>query len=128
MRHVIAGQAIVKSDEVLQMAGQPDSASEVFNVSGLVQYQDGGIVSRVILKKTTGSITLFAFDQGEELSEHTTPHDAVAYILEGRAEITVGEVVHEVAAGEALRLPANQPHAVTARERFKMMLTMLRTM
>ncbi len=95
-------------------------------MAGLVSYQDGAVVSRVILKKGTGNVTLFAFDKGQELSEHTTPFDALAHVLEGAAQITVGGVPHALEAGEMILMPGGIPHAVRAVERFKMTLTMIR--
>jgi quercetin dioxygenase-like cupin family protein len=92
----------------------------------LIQLQEGSVVSRTLVKKATGTVTLFAFDTGEGLSEHSTPHDALVQILEGSASITVGGTPHEVEAGEVLLLPADIPHALTAPEPFKMLLTMIR--
>jgi quercetin dioxygenase-like cupin family protein len=92
----------------------------------LVAYQEGAIVSRTLLKRPGGTITLFAFAAGQGLSEHTTPFDAVAAILDGEAEITIAGRPLEVAAGETVLMPANEPHALTARKRFKMLLTMIR--
>jgi quercetin dioxygenase-like cupin family protein len=94
---------------------------------GLAGYQEGAVVSRTLLKRAGGTITLFAFDEGQALSEHTAPFDAVAQVLEGEAEITIAGTPLKVAAGELVLLPANQPHAVQARTRFKMLLTMIRS-
>ncbi len=95
-------------------------------LNALLDYQEGSVVSRTLVKKPTGTLTLFAFDAGEGLSEHSTPHDAVVHVVDGRARITVGGVAHDVAAGEALLLPAGVPHAVHAELRFKMLLVMIR--
>ncbi len=95
-------------------------------LDGMIAYQDGAIVSREILKQKTGSVTLFAFDAGQGLSEHTAPFDALAHVLDGEAEITVAGKRHRVRAGEWILMPAGQPHAVKAPQRFKMILTMLR--
>lgn len=92
----------------------------------LAAYQDGAVVSRVLLKRGGGTITVFAFDEGQSLSEHTTPFDAVAHVLEGEALITIAGIPLTVPAGEIVLMPANQPHAVAARTRFKMLLTMIR--
>lgn len=92
-----------------------------------LDYQEGGIVSRVLLKESSGSVTAFAFEKGEELSEHTCPYEALIQILEGKAEITIGGVPHLLKSSEMIHLPADVPHAVRAPERFKMLLTMLRT-
>jgi quercetin dioxygenase-like cupin family protein len=93
---------------------------------GLVAYQEGAVVSRLLLKRAGGTITLFAFDEGQSLSEHTAPFDAVAHVLEGEAEITIAGTPLRVRAGDMVLMPANQPHAVQARTRFKMLLTMIR--
>ena len=90
-------------------------------------YQPGGIVSRIVLKQPTGSLTAFAFDVGQELSEHTCPYEAVLHVVDGEANVTIGSNVHTVAAGQMIRLPAGVPHAVQAPRRFKMLLTMLRS-
>ncbi len=92
----------------------------------LVTYQPGAIVSREIVKKETGRVSLFAFDTGEGLSEHTSPYDALVHILDGEAEITISSQPHRVKAGELILMPANQPHALKALQRFKMMLIMIR--
>ncbi len=92
----------------------------------LVNYQIGSIVSRTIVNRKSGTITLFAFDQGQSLSEHTTPFDAVAHVLDGEAEIVIAGQPFLVHAGEMIVMPANQPHAVNATQRFKMLLTMIK--
>ena len=94
---------------------------------GLAAYQEGAVVSRTLLKRAGGTMTLFAFDEGQALSEHTAPFDAVAHVLEGEAEITIAGMALNVPAGEMVLMPANQPHAVNARTRFKMVLTMIRS-
>ena len=93
----------------------------------LAGYQEGAVVSRAILKRAGGTITLFAFDEGQSLSEHTAPFEAVAWVLEGEADIIVAGTSLRVPAGEMVLMPANQPHAVHARTRFKMLLTMIRS-
>ena len=93
----------------------------------LAAYQEGAVVSRTLLKRGGGTVTLFAFDEGQSLSEHTAPFDAVAQVLEGEAEITIAGTPLKVAMGELVLMPANQPHAVQARTRFKMLLTMIRS-
>ncbi len=105
----------------------PQGAAPLTGVmADLVAYQDGAVVSRVILKKGTGNVTLFAFDRGQELSEHTTPFDALVHVLDGSAEITVGGVPHHLEAGGMILMPGGVPHALKATERFKMALTMIR--
>jgi quercetin dioxygenase-like cupin family protein len=93
----------------------------------LTAYQPGAIVNRILLKRSGGAITAFAFDEGQGLSEHTAPFDAVAHVLEGTARITIAGAPLQVSAGELVLLPANQPHAVTAVTRFKMLLTIVRS-
>ena len=93
----------------------------------LVEYARDSIVSKTILDKPAGTITLFAFDKGQRLSEHQSPHDAVVQIVEGVAQLTIGGEERQVSAGEIIIMPANVPHAVTAAEKFKMLLTMVRT-
>jgi quercetin dioxygenase-like cupin family protein len=104
-----------------QIASIPTAAA------GLADYQKGAVVSRTILKKDRGNVTFFAFDQGQELSEHTAPIDALLYVVAGQAEVAVTGHSHIVRTGELLLLPADQPHSVRAAERFKMLLTMIRT-
>jgi quercetin dioxygenase-like cupin family protein len=95
-------------------------------IVGLVDYQDGAVVSRTILKREAGSVTVFAFDRGQALSEHSVPFDALALLVDGRGEITVGGTPHELRQGDTILMPAGIPHAVRAVERFKMALIMLR--
>ncbi len=94
---------------------------------GLVNYQVGSVVSRAILKREKGNVTIFAFDQGQGLSEHTSPFDALVQVVEGHAEITVAGIPIEVKTGDVVLLPAEKPHAVKATTRFKMVLTMIRS-
>ena len=91
----------------------------------LVEYQADAIVSRTLVKKDTGSVTLFAFDQSQALSEHTAPFDALVLLLDGEAEITINSIPHQLAQGQMILMPANEPHAVKAVTKFKMMLTMI---
>jgi len=100
--------------------------SEKLRLAELVSYQDGAVVSRQITKAASGHVTVFAFDAGQGLSEHTTPFDALLQVLEGEADITISGQVHRVGSGDAIVMPANEPHAVRASQRFKMLLTMIR--
>ncbi len=100
--------------------------STVVALTDLAAYQAGSVVSRQILGKKTGTVTLFAFDQGQGLSEHTAPFDALVLILDGAAEIEIAGKAYQVKQGEAIVMPANQPHALRAVQRFKMLLTMIR--
>jgi len=96
------------------------------NLAALVEYADDSVVSKTILNKPVGTITLFAFDKGQGLSEHTSPYDAVVQVLEGSSQINIGGQATEVSAGELIVMPANVPHALDAQERFKMLLIMIR--
>jgi quercetin dioxygenase-like cupin family protein len=93
----------------------------------LIDYQEGSVVSREIIRKKTGTLTLFAFDEGQGLSEHTAPFDAVVQILEGEAQLTIGENTLSAFTGQMVIMPANVPHAVKAKKKFKMLLTMMRS-
>ena len=96
------------------------------NLANLVEYSDDSIVSKTILDKPVGTITLFAFDKGQKLSEHTTPYDAVVQVLKGTALLTIGGKDVSVSADRIIIMPGNVPHAVAAEEKFKMLLTMIR--
>jgi len=96
------------------------------NLEGLVGYSDGSVISRTVIDKKVGTITLFSFDAGQGLSEHTAPFDAFVQILDGAAEITVGGKAHAVSKGEMIILPAGISHSLKAKERFKMLLVMIR--
>ena len=99
---------------------------EVGSLNNLVDYQDSSVVSKEIIKKDTGTVTLFAFDKGQGLSEHTAPFDAFVYILDGEAEISIAGKQHFLKAGETMIMPANKPHSLKAIERFKMLLVMIK--
>jgi quercetin dioxygenase-like cupin family protein len=101
--------------------------AEVATAAGLVSYQEGAVVSRELIKTPTGNVTIFAFDQGQGLSEHRVAFDALVFILEGDAEIAIAGQPHRLRGGEIILMPANQPHALKALTRFKMILTMIRT-
>jgi quercetin dioxygenase-like cupin family protein len=103
------------------------SGAEVANAAELVNYQDGSVVSREIVKKPTGNVTIFAFEEGQGLSEHTAPFDALVYVLDGEAEINIAGKPHRLHGGEMILMPAQQPHALKALKRFKMILTMIRS-
>lgn len=102
------------------------NAAEINNFSQMVDYQPGAVVSREIIQKTTGTVTVFAFDSGQSLSEHKAPFDALVYILDGRAEIMIGDKIFQVNQGEMIILPTDVVHALKAIERFKMVLIMIR--
>jgi len=100
--------------------------SKIFSPKDAVDYALNSVVSKTIIKKPGGTITLFAFDHEESLSEHTASFEALLQVTDGKAEITIGGKINSVAAGQAIILPANVPHTVKAKERFKMMLTMIK--
>ena len=93
----------------------------------LIGYQDGSVVSRTLIDKKAGTVTLFSFDQGHGLSEHTAPFDAMVYLVDGEAEVIIAGKVNHLKAGEMIIMPANQPHALKAVEKFKMLLVMIRS-
>ncbi|OQY29963.1 MAG: cupin [Candidatus Cloacimonetes bacterium 4572_55] len=101
--------------------------ASVHNLVDLIAYQEDSVVSKTLIKKKTGTVTLFAFDRGQGLSEHTAPFDALVYVLDGIVEVTISGKPITVKSGEAIVMPASQPHALKATERFKMMLTMIRS-
>ena len=103
------------------------AGAQIAKAAELVNYQDGSIVSREIIKKPTGTVTVFAFAEGQGLSEHTAPFDALVQVLEGEAEITISGKPHQLRGGEMILMPAQQPHALKAVKQFKMILTMIRS-
>lgn len=103
------------------------TAGQKAEVTSLVSYQPGSVVSRTLISNRAGTVTLFAFDEGEGLSEHTAPYDALLHLLEGEAEVTISGKMNSLEQGEAIILPAGKPHEVRASKRFKMMLTMIRS-
>ncbi len=96
-------------------------------ISGLVSYQSGSVVSRTLIDRKTGTITLFSFEAGQGLSEHTAPFDAFVQIVDGTADVTIDGKVQRVSAGEFIIMPSNIPHSLKAVEKFKMMLVMIRS-
>jgi len=100
--------------------------SQVLTLAEMVSYQDAAVVSRQITKADAGNVTLFAFDKEQGLSEHTAPFDALVHVLEGEARVTISGNPFDLKAGDAIVMPANEPHALFAVERFKMLLTMIR--
>ena len=100
--------------------------SEVLHLVALVDCQTGAVVSRQIAKSEAGNVTLFAFDEGQELSEHTAPFDALVHLLDGQAEVRISGKAFLLSSGDAILMPANEPHALKAIKRFKMLLTMIR--
>jgi quercetin dioxygenase-like cupin family protein len=105
---------------------QSKRAAEPRRPADLIDYQEASVVSRTLVDKKAGTVTLFAFDERQRLSEHTAPYDALVQIVEGEAEITISGKKHYVKEGEMVIMPANQPHALKATKRFKMLLTMIK--
>ena len=103
-----------------------ENESKVMEMKNLAAYQEHSVVSREIIQKPAGTMTVFAFDKGEGLSEHTAPFDASVYLLEGEAEIRIDGKPHIVKEGELIIMPANRPHALKATTRFKMLLVMIK--
>ncbi len=104
-----------------------DNVPKVEPLKDLVNYQEGSIVSREIIRKSTGTVTIFAFDKGQGLSEHTAPFDALITILDGEAEVTIAGQPYHLEQGQMVILPANKPHALKALSKFKMLLVMIRS-
>lgn len=102
-------------------------SSRAHDMLGLISYQKDAVVSRTIVNKKTGTLTLFAFDRGQSLSEHTAPYDAVAYILDGEAEVKIGEIEIKMTKGEMVLMPADVPHALRALTQYKMLLIMIKS-
>jgi len=99
---------------------------EALDLAGLVEYGEGAVVSRTLIQAGVGTVTVFAFDAGQGLSEHSTPYDALVQVLDGRAEVTIGGQTVSVSAGESVLMPADVSHSLHAPERYKMLLTMIR--
>ncbi|MFX0009414.1 MAG: cupin domain-containing protein [Candidatus Hermodarchaeota archaeon] len=99
---------------------------EVLNIETLLDYQEGSVVSRMLINKKIGTVTLFSFDKGEGLSEHTAPFDALVYVFDGKAEIIISKKPYLLEKGQMITMPAQEPHALNALERFKMMLIMVK--
>jgi quercetin dioxygenase-like cupin family protein len=103
-----------------------NNSPQALNLSEMVDYQEGSVVSRTLIERNSGTVTLFAFDAGESLSEHTAPFDAMVYLLDGEAEVTLSHQPLSLKAGEMLIMPAGKPHALKATQRFKMLLIMIK--
>jgi len=100
--------------------------SEILDLAALVEYQTGAVVSRQVAKAAGGNVTMFAFDEGQELSEHTAPFDALVHVLDGEVEVKISSQLYQLKAGDGIIMPANAPHALLARKQFKMLLTMIK--
>jgi quercetin dioxygenase-like cupin family protein len=104
-----------------------DLLSRALDLQSVIDYQMNAVVSSELMNKKTGTVTVFAFDRGQGLSEHTAPFDALVYIIDGRAEITISGTEHSLKAGEMIIMPANEPHALKAVQKFKMLLLMIKS-
>jgi quercetin dioxygenase-like cupin family protein len=114
-------------DSVEQANKQPKQDPEIKKLIDLVDYQDGSVVSKQIIKRKAGTVTIFAFDDGEGLSEHTAPFDALVQVLDGEVRIKISGKPYDVKAGEMIILPVDEPHSLKALTKFKMLLTMIRS-
>lgn len=117
--------SVMKPETPSKPKGLP--GAQVVQIQKLIDYQDDSVVSREVLKKPTGTVTIFAFDEGQGLSEHTAPFDALVQVFEGEAEISINAHAHHLRDGEMILMPATHPHALKAMTRFKMILTMIRS-
>lgn len=115
------------SEEQIKSNVLPACLGRAQALAQLVEYAQDAIVSKTIVDKPVGSLTIFAFDKGQRLSEHTSPFDAVVQVVDGKAKLTIGGEDVEVTAGQIIVMPANVPHSVDANEKFKMLLTMIRS-
>lgn len=106
-------------------AAVAELVAKVIAIDGLIDYQPGAVVSRALIKKPNGNVTLFAFDKEQELSEHTAPYDALVYLLEGGVDLTIAGKAFRLAGGQMILMPANQPHSLRAENRSKLLLVMI---
>jgi len=109
------------------LTGDKGLVGQVAGLDGLIEYQDDAVVSKTLLKKQVGTVTLFAFDKGQGLSEHTAPFDAMVFVIDGETDVSIAGKKNRVRNGEMLIMPANVPHSLDAVERFKMVLVMIRS-
>mgnify|MGYP002395664757 CR=1 FL=1 len=107
--------------------GKAALKAQVTSMAGLADYQEDAIVSRTLIDRKAGTVTFFAFDEGQGLSEHTTPYDAMVYIIDGETDVTISGETYRLRQGEMTIMPANQPHSLKAAKRFKMLLIMIRS-
>lgn len=111
----------------MEQSKKDDLTSKVLNPMEMIEYQKDAVVSKTLINKNTGTITLFAFDKEQSLSEHTAPYDAMVCVTDGQAEITISGIAYKLEKGEMIIMPANKPHAVKASSAFKMMLIMIKS-
>ena len=103
-----------------------ENINQVMDINSLLEYQEGAVVSRALIKEKSGNITIFAFDKGQELSEHTAPFDAIVQVIEGKMQVSIDSKPHNLEIGQMIIMPANIPHALFATEKFKMILSMIK--
>lgn len=103
-----------------------EDVKKIYSLDGMLDYQEGSVVSRMLINKNEGTVTLFSFDKNEGLSEHTTPFDALVYVFDGKVKITISNKDYLLEKGQMIIMPANEPHALNALEKFKMMLIMIK--
>ena len=115
---------MVKEKQIEKIVSK--DSPKVMNLDALVEYQQDSVVSKTIIDKNVGTVTLFAFDKGQGLSEHKTPFDAMVYVFDGEVEITISKKYYRLKKDQTIIMPANEPHALKALERFKMMLIMVK--
>jgi quercetin dioxygenase-like cupin family protein len=120
-------ERMIPMDNIKKQKNSQDLKAKALKLKDLIPYQPGAIVSREILRKPSGTVTIFAFDTGEELSEHTAPFDALVFGLDGEADVTISGKRQHLTAGEMIIMPANEPHALKAAGTFKMALIMIRS-
>jgi quercetin dioxygenase-like cupin family protein len=125
VRHICRRIIIKINTEIAKMNTNKKQA-EIINLRTSIEYQSNSVVSRVLLKNENGNITIFAFDKGEELSEHTAQFDAHVQIIEGEAEISISRIPYKLKEGDSIIMPAGKPHALKATDKYKMILTMIR--
>jgi quercetin dioxygenase-like cupin family protein len=127
MRISVENSHVPRTEEYHMSSGPETPKAAAIRLADHISYQEGAVVSKTVLQKPTGTVTLFAFDAGQKLSEHTAPFDAMVEVLDGEAELVIGGETVTVGAGSLAIMPANVPHAVNAVKRFKMLLTMIRS-
>ncbi|MFC2069351.1 cupin domain-containing protein [Chloroflexota bacterium] len=110
----------------MEPKGQNSLKMQPANLVNLIDYQEGSVVSQTLIDKKVGTLTLFAFDEGQGLSEHTVPFDAFVYILDGEAEVVISSKAHSIGTGQTIIMPASEPHSLKALQKFKMMLVMIK--
>jgi quercetin dioxygenase-like cupin family protein len=116
-----------RSWKMINMEKSRNHKPKAARLVDLIDYQEASVVSRTLINKKAGTVTLFAFDERQGLSEHTAPYDAMAQIIEGEAEMSLSDKLHQLRAGEMIIMPANAPHSLKAKGKFKMLLTMIRS-